>query len=151
MTGIHFFYISILAAAITSCGSGLFTYSGVALLPKTVRPSSRPTGATTMPPPKNLFYHTKRHTLPAARYKNMQNEPNFKNAKMNINYYKTTNYEQKDLVGQRKNEPKRTQFKTHNTKMSLRAQRGNLNRDIRDTTYAIRENKANLQGGKMNI
>jgi len=42
----------------------------------------------------------------------MQNEPNLRNAKMNVSYYKTTNYEEKCLSGQRKNEPKRTQFQS---------------------------------------
>ena len=39
-----------------------------------------------------------------------ENEPNLPNAKMNINYYKESNYEEKHLFGELKNEPKRTQF-----------------------------------------
>ena len=42
----------------------------------------------------------------------MQNEPNLRNEKMNINYYPKSNYENKPLGQGRENEPKRTQFQT---------------------------------------
>ena len=76
----------------------------------------------------------KRRDLNHTRHLFMQNEPNFKNAKMNINYYPTTNYNENRLAGQQKNEPKRTQFRSHRAGIHL-----------------FMQNKANLQGGKMNI
>ena len=67
----------------------------------------------------------------------MQNEPNLRNAKMNVSYYKKSNYEEKHLTGQQKNEPKRTQFQT----------------PIRYTLYANKnmQNKPNLRNAKMNV
>ena len=40
----------------------------------------------------------------------MQNEPNLRNDKMNINFYPTSDYEEKHICEGLKNEPKRTQF-----------------------------------------
>ena len=42
----------------------------------------------------------------------MQNEPNLRKPKMNINYYKEMCYKENCLCEPRKNEPKRTQFRT---------------------------------------
>ena len=64
----------------------------------------------------------------------MQNEPNFKNTKTNINHYAKSIYKQKTLTAQQKNEPKRTQFKTH-----------------RATIHLFMQNKANFKNAKMNI
>ena len=40
----------------------------------------------------------------------MQNKPNLGNAKMNLNYYPTTDYEEIRFSGQSKNKPNQTQF-----------------------------------------
>ena len=64
----------------------------------------------------------------------MQNEPNFKNTKTNINHYTKSIYKQKPPTTQQKNEPKRTQFRSHSAGIHL-----------------FMQNKANLPGGKMNI
>jgi len=40
----------------------------------------------------------------------LQNEPNLKKVKLNVNKVLTRNYEQRDTWSIRKNEPKRTQF-----------------------------------------
>ncbi len=47
----------------------------------------------------------------------MQNKPNLRNAKMNINCYSTRDYEEKCLSGQRKNKPNQTQFQTPQRKV----------------------------------
>ena len=64
----------------------------------------------------------------------MQNEPNFKNTKMNINCYKKSVYKDIHCEGSVKNEPKRTQFRSHSA-----------------TIHLFMQNKPNLQGGRMNI
>ena len=53
---------------------------------------------------------------------------------MNLNYYKTSNYGQKPLTAQRKNEPKRTQLKSHSAGIHL-----------------FMQNKANFRKDKMNL
>ena len=62
----------------------------------------------------------------------MQNEPNFKNTKMNITHYTTNIYKQNPLTAQQKNEPKRTQFRSH-----------------RAGTHLFMQNKANFQNAKI--
>ena len=70
------------------------------------------------------------YTIYAIRNAIRENEPNFKNTKMNINHYSISNYEQNHLGGRIKNEPKRTQFRSHTAGIHL-----------------FMQNKANLQGG----
>ena len=74
------------------------------------------------------------HPVILSKDKIMQNEPNFKNTKTNINNYTKSIYKQKPPTAQQKNEPKRTQFRSHTAGIHL-----------------FMQNKANLQGGKMNI
>jgi hypothetical protein len=54
--------------------------------------------------PSSWFPATTAYLYPTAN-KKMRNEPNFKNTEINLNPVKTKNYENKRLVGQRKNEP----------------------------------------------
>ena len=78
----------------------------------------------------------------------MQNEPNFKNTKMNINCYTTNNYNENCGCEDKKNEPKRTQLAPS---FSPSACRGGVGDDIRNTRHLFMQNKANLQGDEMNV
>ena len=57
---------------------------------------------------KRYKIYAKRCTLHANEF--MQNKPNLKNAKMNLNFYPTTDYENKHICEGRKNKPNQTQF-----------------------------------------
>ena len=43
----------------------------------------------------------------------MQNKPNFRKAKMNLNFYSQKDYENKPAFGVQKNKPKQSQFLYH--------------------------------------
>ena len=56
------------------------------------------------------FFYSPRCTLYAIRYKLiMQNKPNFRKAKMNVNFYSTKDYENVPRRRTRKNKPNQTQ------------------------------------------
>jgi hypothetical protein len=60
---------------------------------------------------RNTIKLTKFEKIGQFEQQNMQNEPNFKKAKIDVNFANKKNYENKRLAGQPKNEPNRTQFR----------------------------------------